>query len=192
MHIWLQEWVLSLSVLLHQCYVPKSHHGLALTEFNETLTKGHAAAAKEAVLLELEIPCSAAGTKWQTPAHSYSLTKQSHYRSDSTQKIGKGLGTCWFGSHQERKECKNTYALLLGNSFVLVNKIVLNGNNEQRKELTGFLQASQEQHKRAKLQSLPASYWAALFVQCLVRRNSIHLIHQPLWNRYSSGCSTSF
>jgi len=41
----------------------KSYYVLALTEFNEMITKDCATVAKEAVFPELEVPCSLAGTQ---------------------------------------------------------------------------------------------------------------------------------
>lgn len=52
-----------LSILLPQSYDSKSHHVLALAEFNEMITKDRATVAKEAVFPELEVPCSSAGTQ---------------------------------------------------------------------------------------------------------------------------------
>lgn len=53
----------SLSILLHQSFVSKPHHVLALAEFTEMITKDRAPAAKEAMFPELEVPCSSAGTR---------------------------------------------------------------------------------------------------------------------------------
>lgn len=122
-------------------------------EFNEMITKDHATAAKEAIFPELEVPCSSAGMQWLTPTHSYSVTKQSTRGLTAHRK--RHRKRTW--AHRQaalgptRKE-KNTRALVLlplGNSFLFVDKLVLNGEaapKEQRKVPTGFLQASQEQH----------------------------------------------
>ena len=182
-----------LSILLHQSYMSKSHHVLALTEFNEMITKDRATAAKEPMFPELEVPCSSAGMQWLTPTRSYSVTKQSTMgltaRRKSNRKRTWARRHVALGLNRKEKNIRALVLLPLGNSFLSVDKMILNGeaaDKEQRKELTGFLQASQEQHMRAKLQSLQASYWAASFVQCLVRRNRVLLIHQLLWNNHDT------
>lgn len=81
-----------LSILLHQSYVSKCHHILALTEFNEMITKDHATAAKEAIFPELEVPCSSAGMQWLTLHTPTPLQSRALWVWQHTEKgIGKGL-----------------------------------------------------------------------------------------------------
>lgn len=90
-----------------------------------------------------------------------------------------------------RKNVRALVLLPLGNSFLFVHKTVLNGDaavKGQRKELTGFLQASQEQHMWEQSCSpyRPPSEQHHLFIQCLVRRSRVLPIHQFLWNSHNT------
>lgn len=146
-------------ILLHQSYMSKSHHVLALPEFNELITKGLLECLRKLCSQSWKSPAPQLGcSDWPlhilTPWHSRVLWVWQH--------TGKGvangleLKTCCFGLTRKENYLRVLILVSLGNSFLFVDKTTLNGEaaSKEKKRAYGFVTGkSGTTDERVKMQS---------------------------------------